>query len=224
MATLDTDLRRSVRDHLERRGISSRRFGEEALGDAGFVASLTRGRSLRLDTADRVRVFMGKSPIGPAFRREVEAFLGTTRTKVSALGVGAMGDPSFVTRLRRGASPTLATADRVRAWMTAHTRPAEAEAIHAAATDGAASSSPINRSGETSMDDPASRYLSTREAAAFLGLSPRTLDRYRVSGAGPAFHKFGNRVRYMQFDLEAWAAGQRRSSTSDEPVALRGAA
>ena len=38
-------------------------------------------------------------------------------------------------------------------------------------------------------------YMGTRELAAFLGLSPRTLDRYRVSGAGPKFHKFGNRVR-----------------------------
>ena len=66
-------------------------------------------------------------------------------------------------------------------------------------------------------------YLSTREAADLLGLSPRTLDRYRVQGAGPTFHKFGNRVRYTRADLEAWAAGQRRSSTSDGP-ASRGAA
>ena len=32
-------------------------------------------------------------------------------------------------------------------------------------------------------------YLSTREAAEYLGLSARTLDRYRVSGEGPVFHR-----------------------------------
>ena len=28
------------------------------------------------------------------------------------------------------------------------------------------------------------------------------MDGYRVSGAGPAFHRFGNRVRYSRSDLE----------------------
>ena len=35
------------------------------------------------------------------------------------------------------------------------------------------------------------QYLSTRQAAEYLGLSTRTLDRYRVSGDGPVFHRFG---------------------------------
>ena len=48
-------------------------------------------------------------------------------------------------------------------------------------------------------------YLSTREAAEYLGLSARTLDRYRVSGEGPVFHRFGGRVRYTRADLDAWA-------------------
>ena len=61
-------------------------------------------------------------------------------------------------------------------------------------------------------------YMNTREAAAFLGLSPRTLDRYRVIGAGPKFHKFGNRVRYLRFDVEAWAAERRYSSTSGKSI------
>ena len=63
--------------------------------------------------------------------------------------------------------------------------------------------------------------MSGREAAAFLGLSPRTLDRYRVNGDGPAFHKFGNRVRYARADLEAWASARRRTSTSDTGEAGR---
>ena len=59
-------------------------------------------------------------------------------------------------------------------------------------------------------------YLSTRQAAEYLGLSTRTLDRYRVSGDGPVFHRFGGRVRYLRVDLDAWAATRRRASTSDD--------
>ena len=64
-------------------------------------------------------------------------------------------------------------------------------------------------------------YLSTREAADYLGLSPRTLDRYRVSGGGPVFHRFGGRVRYLRADLDAWAATRRRRSTSDDGTGER---
>ncbi len=67
-------------------------------------------------------------------------------------------------------------------------------------------------------------YLSTHQAAEWLGLSTRTLDRYRVSGDGPVFHRFGGRVRYLRADLDAWAASRRRRSTSDDGTALAGAA
>lgn len=58
-------------------------------------------------------------------------------------------------------------------------------------------------------------YLDTREAAAFLGLSPRTLDRYRVTGEGPEFFRFGTRIRYLKSDVAAWASIRRVRSTSD---------
>ena len=67
------------------------------------------------------------------------------------------------------------------------------------------------------------RYLSTREAADYLGLSARTLDRYRVSGEGPVFHRFGGRVRYLREDLDAWAKARRRASTADDGTVLEGA-
>ena len=38
-----------------------------------------------------------------------------------------------------------------------------------------------------------SMYLSTRQTAAFLGLSSRALDRYRINGDGPPFYMFGQR-------------------------------
>lgn len=66
------------------------------------------------------------------------------------------------------------------------------------------------------MNENAKNYLSTREAADWLGLSPRTLDRYRVSGEGPVFHRLGSRVRYLRDDLDTWAQAGRRTSTSDD--------
>ena len=74
------------------------------------------------------------------------------------------------------------------------------------------------------MNGNGSNYLNTREAAEWLSLSPRTLDRYRVSGGGPVFHRFGGRVRYLVADLEEWASAHRRASTSDDGTALQGAA
>ena len=54
-----------------------------------------------------------------------------------------------------------------------------------------------------------------------LGLSPKTLERYRVSGEGPVFHRFGSRVRYLLADVEAWASSRRRVSASDRGGARR---
>ena len=65
-----------------------------------------------------------------------------------------------------------------------------------------------------------SGFFDTGRAAEYLGLSPRTLDGYRVSGNGPAFHRFGNRVRYRRPDLDAWAA-RRRATTAAEAEADR---
>ena len=59
-------------------------------------------------------------------------------------------------------------------------------------------------------------YLTTAEAARYLGLSARTLKRYRVTGEGPVFHRFGGRVRYLRGDLDAWAVERRRVSTVDD--------
>ena len=65
---------------------------------------------------------------------------------------------------------------------------------------------------QTPQVSPPPRYLTNNEAAAFLRLSPRTLEKQRVIGGGPCFHKFGRRVMYALTDLEAWA--KRRSSVS----------
>jgi predicted DNA-binding transcriptional regulator AlpA len=59
------------------------------------------------------------------------------------------------------------------------------------------------------------RYVRTHEAAEILGISPRTLEKYRVHGAGPTFRKLGGRVVYAVADLEAWADRSACRSTSD---------
>lgn len=61
----------------------------------------------------------------------------------------------------------------------------------------------------------APRFLRTHDAAAFLGLSGRTLEKHRCTGTGPVFRKLGGRVVYAIDDLEAWAAERARNSTSD---------
>lgn len=58
-------------------------------------------------------------------------------------------------------------------------------------------------------------FLTNDEAAAFLRLSPRTLEKQRVLGGGPRFRKFGARVLYAVSDLRAWADGRAYGMTSD---------
>jgi len=57
--------------------------------------------------------------------------------------------------------------------------------------------------------------LTTREAARRLGVSPRTLEKWRVEGNGPAFFKVGRRVAYLEADLDAWLRTRRCRSTSE---------
>ena len=50
-------------------------------------------------------------------------------------------------------------------------------------------------------------------------LSPRTLERWRLTGEGPAFVRYGGgsrgRVFYLRSDLDEWIKSHRRQSTSD---------
>ena len=69
-----------------------------------------------------------------------------------------------------------------------------------------------SRAAEARKGSP---FLSTREAAFYLGLSFRTLEKMRLTGNGPRFRKHGRFVRYHIVDLDAWSEGRRHSSTSD---------
>jgi hypothetical protein len=61
-----------------------------------------------------------------------------------------------------------------------------------------------------------SKQMRTRQAAAYVQLSPDTLAKMRVRGDGPVFSKAGRRVvLYAQDDLDNWLNERRRHSTSD---------
>lgn len=51
------------------------------------------------------------------FLIRVETFLTTSKVKISEFGRQSVGDPNFVSHLRRGRTPTLATADKVLAYI-----------------------------------------------------------------------------------------------------------
>lgn len=72
------------------------------------------------------------------------------------------------------------------------------------------------------MDDKTAglppRFLRTPEAARFLGLSGRTMEKHRLYGTGPCYRKIGGRVVYAVEDLRSWADQGLRTSTSDPGI------
>ena len=62
----------------------------------------------------------------------------------------------------------------------------------------------------------ATMFLSTHQATDCFGISARTLERYRGTGEGPVFYRFGRHVRYRQADLDDQAGKRRGTSTRDE--------
>jgi predicted site-specific integrase-resolvase len=59
------------------------------------------------------------------------------------------------------------------------------------------------------------KLVDQNQAAELLGISPRTMESWRVTGGGPVYIKVGGRVRYRRRDLEVWIDARRRTSTSD---------
>ncbi|MGH0035322.1 MAG: helix-turn-helix transcriptional regulator [Myxococcota bacterium] len=54
--------------------------------------------------------------------------------------------------------------------------------------------------------------MDSDEAAAYVGVSPRTLERWRAAGAGPPYYRLGPRtVYYRAADLRRWLASRRIS-------------
>ncbi|WP_027038492.1 helix-turn-helix transcriptional regulator [Mesorhizobium ciceri] len=53
-----------------------------------------------------------------------------------------------------------------------------------------------------------SPFLNTAQAAFYVGLSLRTLEKMRLKGGGPKFRKHGRYVRYHIDELDEWSKGQ----------------
>ncbi|MBK6704097.1 MAG: helix-turn-helix domain-containing protein [Caulobacteraceae bacterium] len=62
----------------------------------------------------------------------------------------------------------------------------------------------------------AQTLLTVEDAAARLKISKHTLNRWRVTGEGPPFVKYGPRlVRYVESVLDEWAHKRLHGSTSE---------
>jgi len=57
--------------------------------------------------------------IAKSFLDDIEQFLAETKVDTTTLGKQALGDPSFVSDLRKGRSPSTRTMERIREWMRA---------------------------------------------------------------------------------------------------------
>jgi predicted DNA-binding transcriptional regulator AlpA len=63
---------------------------------------------------------------------------------------------------------------------------------------------------------PASRLLTSKEAAQFWRVSESFLAKARMTGNGPPFIKIGRSVRYSEATLLQWMKSQQRLSTSEK--------
>lgn len=62
----------------------------------------------------------------------------------------------------------------------------------------------ISRAAKAKKGSP---FLSTEQAAFYLGLSPRKLQAMRAEQSGPRFRRHARYVRYHIDDLDSWSAG-----------------
>jgi predicted DNA-binding transcriptional regulator AlpA len=60
------------------------------------------------------------------------------------------------------------------------------------------------------------KYLSTPEAARYVGLGASSLERLRIAGSGPIyFRPTPRRVLYATDELDAWLRARKHASTSE---------
>ena len=57
--------------------------------------------------------------------------------------------------------------------------------------------------------------LTSEAAAKFATVSPRSLEKWRLTGGGPRFVKLGRRVAYDPRDLAAWLEKHKVGSTAE---------
>ena len=77
----------------------------------------------------------------------------------------------------------------------------------------------ITRAADAKKGSP---FLNTAQAAHYVGLSGRALEKMRHQGRGPRFRKHGRYVRYHIADLDAWSGAHGKSSTAEPDRPLPG--
>ena len=60
-----------------------------------------------------------------------------------------------------------------------------------------------------------SEMLTETGVADLLCQSVRTIQKWRVTGDGPGFYKFGRSVRYLSSEVLAWREARRKAHTSE---------
>ena len=154
------------------------------------------------------------------FESRLDAFLERTGLKPSAFGREATGDPNLMRQLRLGRSPTLATADRILAFMEAF------DGVH---LDPVSSrSSPLRDSSSRERRDRAMRRTIVTEVEvpmrivrlpgvqARTGLSRSTIRRRLADGSFPKPVPLGARaVGWIESEVDQWLREQIAASRSD---------
>lgn len=60
--------------------------------------------------------------------------------------------------------------------------------------------------------------MTTKEAAAYIGMSPATLNGWRFEGVGPVYLRMGTgrraKIAYLREDLDAWLRARRTDPAS----------
>lgn len=64
-----------------------------------------------------------------------------------------------------------------------------------------------------------SPFLTTDQAARYVGLSRRALEKMRRRGGGPRFRRHGRYIRYHIADLDAWSEGREPPYSPSAPQA-----
>lgn len=57
---------------------------------------------------------------------------------------------------------------------------------------------------------PKRELIDTPPAAAYLGVSPHTMENWRYLGQGPRYFRIGSLIKYDVADLDAWLDEQAR--------------
>ena len=82
---------------------------------------------------------------------------------------------------------------------------------------------PARQDARTSLREPtvAVHHLTQHDLARRWRVSPRTLERWRWLGQGPAYLKLGAAVAYRLDDVEAFEAGRRHAGAASGTAAPR---